>query len=247
MQDIVDRAEAKMKSSIDAVRKELGSIRTGRASTSLVENLHVEYYGADTPLKQLANISVPEARTIVIQAYDRTAMAGIEKAILKSDLGLTPNNDGQNIRLTIPTLTEDRRSHLDHQRVGDDVAVDVLLRPRHRLLQMAREFPGAAPLATTKEFGGVLVQLRLHRVQDSRVDHTTENRIAVGVDRLHHRLERVVVERVGVVLVLTYLDAHIPIVVPRQGSDNAVARCRDDRFRRICERTRRRPSTDRAR
>jgi ribosome recycling factor len=112
MQDIVDRAEAKMKSSIDAVRKELGSIRTGRASTSLVENLHVEYYGADTPLKQLANISVPEARTIVIQAYDRTAMAGIEKAILKSDLGLTPNNDGQNIRLTIPTLTEERRKDL---------------------------------------------------------------------------------------------------------------------------------------
>jgi len=94
------------------VRKELGSIRTGRASTSLVENLHVEYYGADTPLKQLANISVPEARTIVIQAYDRTAMAGIEKAILKSDLGLTPNNDGQNIRLTIPTLTEERRKDL---------------------------------------------------------------------------------------------------------------------------------------
>jgi len=112
MQDIVDRAEAKMKSSIDAVRKDLGSIRTGRASTGLVENLHVEYYGADTPLKQLANISVPEARSIVIQPYDRTAMTSIEKAILKSDLGLTPNNDGQNIRLTIPTLTEERRKDL---------------------------------------------------------------------------------------------------------------------------------------
>ena len=112
MQDIVDRAEAKMKSSIDAVRKELSSIRTGRASTGLVESLHVEYYGAETPLKQLANISVPEARSIVIQPYDRTAMASIEKAILKSDLGLTPNNDGQHIRLTIPTLTEERRKDL---------------------------------------------------------------------------------------------------------------------------------------
>jgi ribosome recycling factor len=126
MQDIVDRAEAKMKSSIDAVRKELGSLRTGRASPTLVEGLHVEYYGADTPLKQLANISVPEARTIVIQAYDRTAMASIEKAIQKSDLGITPNNDGQNIRLTIPTLTEERRKdmvklvrkHLEEGRVA---------------------------------------------------------------------------------------------------------------------------------
>jgi ribosome recycling factor len=112
MQDIVARAEAKMKSSIDAVRKELAGIRTGRASTGLVEGLHVEYYGAETPLKQLANISAPEARTIIIQPYDRTAMSSIEKAILKSDLGLTPNNDGQHIRLTIPTLTEERRKDL---------------------------------------------------------------------------------------------------------------------------------------
>ena len=112
MQDILARAEAKMKSSVDVLRKELASIRTGRASPGLVEGLHVEYYGAETPLKQLANISAPETRTIVIQPYDRTAMSSIEKAILKSDLGLTPNNDGQNIRLTIPTLTEERRKDL---------------------------------------------------------------------------------------------------------------------------------------
>lgn len=112
MQDVVDRAEAKMKASIDALRKGLSSIRTGRASPGLVEGLHVEYYGTDTPLKQLANISAPETRSIVIQPYDRSAMASIEKAILKSDLGLTPNNDGQSIRLTIPTLTEDRRKDL---------------------------------------------------------------------------------------------------------------------------------------
>ena len=112
MQDIVARAETKMKQSIDVLRKDLTTIRTGRASPGLVENLHVEYYGADTPLKQLANISAPEARTIVIQPYDRQAMGGIEKAILKSDLGLTPNNDGQAIRLTIPQLTEERRRDL---------------------------------------------------------------------------------------------------------------------------------------
>jgi ribosome recycling factor len=112
MQDIVDRAEVRMKSSVEVLRKELVSIRTGRASPGLVEGLHVDYYGTETPLKQLANISAPETRTIVIQPYDRSAMASVEKAILKSDLGLTPNNDGQTIRLTIPTLTEERRRDL---------------------------------------------------------------------------------------------------------------------------------------
>jgi ribosome recycling factor len=112
MEDIVGRAETKMKASIEALRKDLSTIRTGRASPGLVENLHVDYYGAETPLKQLANISVPEARTLVIQPYDRGAMAGIEKAILKSDLGLTPNNDGQVIRLVIPRLTEERRKDM---------------------------------------------------------------------------------------------------------------------------------------
>jgi ribosome recycling factor len=112
MEDIVGRAETKMKASIEALRKDLSTIRTGRASPGLVENLHVDYYGAETPLKQLANISVPEARTLVVQPYDRGAMAGIEKAILKSDLGLTPNNDGQVIRLVIPRLTEERRKDM---------------------------------------------------------------------------------------------------------------------------------------
>lgn len=112
MQDVIDRAETHMKSSIEVLRKELSSIRTGRASPGLIENLHVDYYGTETPLKQLANISVPEARSLVVQPYDRTAMASIEKAIQKSDLGLTPNNDGQVIRLVIPRLTEERRKDL---------------------------------------------------------------------------------------------------------------------------------------
>jgi len=112
LQDVLDRAEQHMKSSVDVLRKELTGIRTGRASPGLVEGLHVDYYGTETPLKQLANISVPEARTLVVQPYDRGAMANIEKAIMKSDLGLTPNNDGQVIRLVIPRLTEERRKDL---------------------------------------------------------------------------------------------------------------------------------------
>ncbi|MGH2363876.1 MAG: ribosome recycling factor [Chloroflexota bacterium] len=101
-----------MQASLDVLRKELSSIRTGRASPGLVEHLHVDYYGTATALRQLANISVPEPRSVVIQPYDRNAMASIEKAILKSDLGMTPNNDGQVIRLAVPRLTEERRKDL---------------------------------------------------------------------------------------------------------------------------------------
>lgn len=112
MQDVVDRAESKMRASIEVLRKELAGIRTGRAAPGLVDTLHVDYYGTETPLKQLANISVPDARSLVIQPFDRGAMGAIEKAILKSDLGLTPNNDGQVIRLIMPRLTEERRRDL---------------------------------------------------------------------------------------------------------------------------------------
>ena len=112
MDDVVTRADGKMQASLDVLRKELSSIRTGRASPGLVEHLHVDYYGTETPLRQLANISVPEPRSVMIQPYDRNAMASIEKAILKSDLGMTPNNDGQVIRLAVPRLTEERRKDL---------------------------------------------------------------------------------------------------------------------------------------
>jgi ribosome recycling factor len=108
----LNNAEAKMKKTIDALRSHLGSIRTGRASPALVEHLHVEYYGTDMPLNQLANVSVPEARMLVIQPWDKGAIKAIEKAIQNSDLGLNPNNDGQVIRLAIPALTEQRRKDL---------------------------------------------------------------------------------------------------------------------------------------
>ena len=104
--------QKEMDQSIGALRKELAKVRTGRASTALLEHIVVEYYGATTPLNQLATLSAPEPRLLVIQPYDRTAMGDIEKAILKSDLGLTPNNDGKIIRVPIPQLTEERRREL---------------------------------------------------------------------------------------------------------------------------------------
>lgn len=112
IEDIRTDAEHRMQSAIDALHRDLNGLRTGRASPALVERLHVDYYGASTPLNQLAGISAPESRTIVIQPWDRGSMGAIEKAILKSDLGLNPNNDGQVIRLNIPALTEDRRKAL---------------------------------------------------------------------------------------------------------------------------------------
>lgn len=110
--DIKNDAEQRMKNSIEALHRDLGSIRTGRASPSLVERMTVDYYGTQTPLNQLAGVSVPEARLLVIQPWDKGALSAIERAIQMSELGLTPNNDGQVIRLSIPQLTEDRRKDL---------------------------------------------------------------------------------------------------------------------------------------
>src|SRR3954469_16297237 len=110
--DIRKDADARMNRALEALERELGAIRTGRAATSLVERIEVEYYGTQTPLNQLASISVPEAHSILIQPWDRSALGAIEKAILRSDVGLTPNNDGTSVRLNIPLLTEERRRDL---------------------------------------------------------------------------------------------------------------------------------------
>ncbi len=113
--DIVRDAESRMKKAMDALQNNLGSIRTGRASPALVERIHVEQYGTTTPLNQLAGIAVPEARLLVIQPWDRGSIGPIERAILSSDIGLMPNNDGKVIRLSIPPLTEERRKQLVKQ------------------------------------------------------------------------------------------------------------------------------------
>jgi len=107
--EIFDDAERRMKKAVEALRQDLAAIRTGRASSSLVERINVDYYGTPTPINQVCQISVPEARLIVIQPYERRLLTDIEKAIQKSDLGINPNNDGQVIRLNIPPLSEERR------------------------------------------------------------------------------------------------------------------------------------------
>ncbi len=105
-------AEERMKGAVEALEEDLSGIRTGRASPALVEKLSVEYYGLPTPLMQLATISIPEARMLLIRPFDGTTLRAIERAIQASDLGLTPNNDGKVIRLNLPPLTEERRHDL---------------------------------------------------------------------------------------------------------------------------------------
>ena len=110
--ELLADAKERMHKSVQATNTEFGSVRTGRASPALLDRITVDYYGTSTPLRQLATISAPEARLLTVQPYDKSSIKAIERAILESDIGLTPNNDGQIIRLQVPELTEERRRQL---------------------------------------------------------------------------------------------------------------------------------------
>lgn len=140
---IFDEAREKMEKSVSALNKELKRIRTGRASLSVFDGVKVNYYGTPTPLNQLASISVPESRLITIQPWDASAIKEIEKAILKSNLGLTPSSDGKIIRITIPPLTEDRRKEIVKQvnKICEDyrVAVRNIRREANEMLKTLKK------------------------------------------------------------------------------------------------------------
>ena len=135
IKDILTDAEHRMRSAIQVLHDDLAAIRTGRASPALVEKLPVEYYGTPTPLLQLASIGVPEPRTLMIKPFDATTVKAIEKAILASDLGLNPNNDGKVIHLNLPPLTEERRrdlvKHVNHRLEESRIAVRNIRRDSH--------------------------------------------------------------------------------------------------------------------
>ncbi|MEV2932554.1 ribosome recycling factor [Paenibacillus larvae] len=126
-QSVKINAEDRMQKAVVALQKELVSLRAGRATPALLDRVQVEYYGAMTPLNQLANINVPDPRTLLIQPWDKSSLGAIEKAILKSELGLTPTSDGTMIRLTIPPLTEERRLELVKmtKKYGEDAKVAI--------------------------------------------------------------------------------------------------------------------------
>jgi len=122
IEDVLSNSEDRMQKTVEAVQRELAAVRTSHAHVGLVDHVQVEYYGALMPVNQMATVAAPEARLLTIQPWDRGALTAIEKALLKSDLGLTPSNDGQIIRLPIPPLTEARRKDLIkvvHKRVED--------------------------------------------------------------------------------------------------------------------------------
>jgi ribosome recycling factor len=125
--EVLKETKDKMKKALEALRHELLKVRTGRASASLVDSVSVEYYGAKTPLNQLASVTVPESRLVVIQPWDFTAINDIEKAILKANIGITPSNDGKVIRLSIPPLTEERRKEIVKQvsKICEDYKVGI--------------------------------------------------------------------------------------------------------------------------
>jgi len=112
MQTVIKDLETRMQAAVDLLSREFSGVRTGRANTALLDGVRVEAYGVQTPVNQMASLSVPDPKTLVIQPWDASQMPAIEKAILKSDLGLTPSNDGKVIRLIMPTLTEERRKQL---------------------------------------------------------------------------------------------------------------------------------------
>ncbi|GAB6988947.1 ribosome recycling factor [Paenibacillus pini] len=111
-QSVKKNAEERMEKAILSLKRDLATLRAGRATPALLDRVQVEYYGAQTPLNQLANINTPDSRTLMIQPWDKSSLSEIERAIMKSDLGLTPSNDGTMIRLSIPQLTEERRADL---------------------------------------------------------------------------------------------------------------------------------------
>lgn len=165
--DVLADADDRMEKALEALRTDLRSIRTGRASPALLDRIMVDYYNMPTPLQQLATVSVPEAQTLLIRPYSPSDLGAIEKAIAKSDLGLTPNNDGQQIRLMIPPLTEERRRDLTKSvsRRAEEARVAVRNVRRdaiHDLREMQKE--------------SMISEDDLHRAQD-RIQEKTDDYI----------------------------------------------------------------------
>lgn len=181
--ETISAADHKMSRAVDAMERDFQAFRTGRASTALVERLTVDYYGTQTPLNQLAGISVPEAHQIVIQPWDRAVLGAIEKAIQKSDIGLVPNVDGTVVRLNIPPLTEERRK---------DLVKNVHRRMEEARVEIRNLRRDAADTLKKEEREGLVGTDESHRQLD-QLQKTTDRWIA-EVDRIGAAKEQEVME-----------------------------------------------------
>ena len=170
--ELIADARERMAKSVDSMRHEFGSVRTGRASPALLDRITVEYYGTPTPLKQLATINAPEARLLTIQPYDKSSIKAIERAILESDIGLTPSNDGNVIRLGIPELTEERRKDLvkvvRHICEEGRVAIRNI---RREVMHDLRELKEAGEAGSDDEHRA---EVELQKVTDGRISELDE-------------------------------------------------------------------------
>jgi ribosome recycling factor len=140
VKELLHDTETKMKKTVEATQREFSTVRTGRASGAILDNVRVDYYGALTPLKQMAAVTTPDARLIMVQPWDRNALGDIEKALLKSDIGITPTNDGKVIRLSIPPLTQERRAELDKvlKKIAEDGHISIRT-GRHAAIEATRK------------------------------------------------------------------------------------------------------------
>ena len=165
--DLLADAKDRMAKAVEHTQSEFGSVRTGRASPSLLDRIRVDYYGASTPLQQLATISAPEARMLTVQPYDKSSIKQIEKGILESDVGLTPNNDGNIIRIAIPELTEERRKDFVKQvrHIAEDGRVSIR-NVRRDVMHDLRELRDEGEAGADDEHRA---ELELQKLTDSRV------------------------------------------------------------------------------
>jgi ribosome recycling factor len=170
--ELIADARERMAKSVESIRHEFGSVRTGRASPALLDRISVDYYGATTPLKQLATISAPEARLLTIQPYDKTSIKAIERAILESDVGLTPNNDGNLIRLSVPELTEERRKQLVKvvRHIAEEGRI-AIRNIRRDVMHDLRELKDAGEAGSDDEHRA---EVELQKVTDARVGELDE-------------------------------------------------------------------------
>jgi ribosome recycling factor len=169
---LLEDARERMAKSVESMRHELGSVRTGRASPALLDRIVVDYYGAMTPLKQLATINAPEARLLTIQPFDKSSIKAIERSILESDVGLTPGNDGNVIRLAVPELTEDRRRQL--VKVARNIAEEgrVAIRNiRRDVMHDLRELKTEGEIGSDDEHRA---EVELQKVTDARIHELDE-------------------------------------------------------------------------
>lgn len=181
IEELLQDARERMGKSVEATRHEFGSVRTGRATPALLDRIMVEYYGTQTPLKQMATISAPEARLLSVQPFDKSSIKAIEKAIMESDVGLTPNNDGNLIRLSIPELTEERRRQLVKvvRTIAEDGRIGIR-NARRDTMQDLRELRDAGEVGADDE----------HRAE-SELQKLTDEKVAELDAFLKHKEEEI--------------------------------------------------------